>query len=137
MIKLKELYEEREKMPIKGKGIFDKAYHVAEEDVRDSIEKHGLNADKYNLNDRTTSGKVIYVFVDYNDALGYVDAYNSWLRYQGEPKRTFDIWQIDTRNLDFLKDFTLNTGENPEYDSAYILKAPVNRRLLKLVNTTE
>ena len=134
MIKLKEILED--KNPIKGKGLYNKAYHVAEKDVRNSIEKYGLDSDKYQLNDRTTSGKFIYVFVDYNDAEGYVDSYNSWLVYQGEPKRSFDIWQIDTKNLDFLKDYTLNTGD-PEYDSAYTLKSPVDKRLLKLVDTIE
>jgi len=124
MIKLRQILEDAR--PLKGKGLYDVAYHVAEEDARDSIEKYGLDPTKYNLNDRTTVGKYIYVFADYDDADVYIGGYNSFLRMQDESEKTFDIWKINTKNLMFIKDYTLNAGDNPEYDSAYILKAPVD-----------
>ena len=37
------------------------AYHVAESEVRTSIEKYGLDPNKYDLKDRTTGGKYIYL----------------------------------------------------------------------------
>lgn len=122
MIKLKETL-------IKESPI---AYHVAEENVRNSIKKYGLDPNKYSNNDRTTNGNYIYVFLKYSECVSYINAYNYFLKRQDEDEKYFDIWEINTEGLRLIKDLNLNTGDDPMKDSAYFTKAPINKKRLKL-----
>lgn len=128
MIKLAKILNEQRTADI--------AYHVAEEDVEESIEKYGLDPKKYD-GDITTIGIHIYVFLDYDEAVGYAETYNSWLVYQGESKKTFDIWEINTKGFKLSKDYDLNTGGDPMEDSAYMIEAPINKNRLKLIHTVQ
>lgn len=130
MIKFKTILEVKE-----GK-ISDVAYHVAEKTNRSSIKSFGLNPKKYpDQNNLTTSGKHIYVFLDYDSAYWYVKQYNHFLKQQDEDEKEFDIWQVNTKGIDLIKDYTLNTGDDPEKDDAYMIKGIVDKKLLKLYKT--
>lgn len=111
------------------------AYHVAETDVRHSIQKYGLDPNKYTSGDRTTGGDYIYIFLDYDEAYWYAKAYNDFLRRQDEEEKEFDIWKINTENLKLIKDFTLNIGDDSMKDSAYMVKSPIDKKQLKLIKT--
>jgi len=132
MIKLKKILNEAN-----GHHSSDIAYHIAELEVRNSIKKYGLDPNKYKLTDRTTHGNYIYVFLDYDEALGYARIYNDFLRYQEESQKEFDVWQVNVKGLKLIKDFTLNTGDDPRKDSAYITHSPIDKKRLKLIKTIE
>jgi len=110
------------------------AYHVAEKSVRPSIKTHGLDSNKYK-GDITTSGIFIYVFIKYAEAIGYIHGYNDFLKMQDEYEKYFDIWEINCRGLDLIKDYGLNTGDLPQNDSAYAIKGPIDKKRLKLKMT--
>lgn len=110
------------------------AYHVAESKVRSSIQKYGLDPNKY-YGDRTTSGTRIYLFLNVNEAVMYAKMYNSFLQYQGEQQQNFDIWKVDITSIKIYKDFTLNTGDDPRKDSAYYTKEIISPNKIKLYKT--
>lgn len=110
------------------------AYHVSESKVRSSIQKYGLDPNKY-YGDRTTYGTKVYLFLNENEAVTYVKVYNSFLKYQGEPQQNFDIWKVNITSIKIYKDYTLNTGDDPEKDSAYYTKEIIPSNRLKLYKT--
>ena len=108
------------------------AFHVAEKSVRDSIIHNGLDPKKYN-DDITTDGNKVYVFLDKMWAIQYAKGYNDFLKIQGEPKRDFDIWQININGMKLEKDYGLNSSEDPATDPSYCIIAPINKKFIKLI----
>jgi hypothetical protein len=71
------------------------------------------------------------------DTTNIANAYNDFLRMQDEQNRDFDVWQVNVEGLKLIKDFTLNTGDDPMKDSAYFTHSPIDKKRLKLINTLQ
>lgn len=111
-------------------------YHVAEEDVRSSIKRHGLDPRRYPDQDNlSTNGSHVYVFQSEDSAKQYADGYQDFLRRQGDEIKSFDIWQVDVTGLPISKDLTLYYDGDPDEDDAYMIKGKVSRSRLKLIRT--